>query len=93
MTTLRRSMVPITWVINRLANIATNGDGNGLPRHAFGNAQILRHRRQQAHRQKLNGNQAGDAERHGENRRPVGARNLFGLRSGRGLDMFCHGVT
>ncbi len=49
------------------------GDGNGLPRHAFGNAQVLRHWRQQAHRQKLNGNQAGDAERHGKNRRPVGA--------------------
>ena len=59
-------MVPIACVINRLANIATNAvTGNGLPRHALGNAQILRHRRQQADRQELDGDQAGDAECHG----------------------------
>jgi hypothetical protein len=57
-TTLRRSMAPITWV-NKQAGEHRHkgGHGNRLP--ATGNAEILRHRRQQADRQKLDGNQAG----------------------------------
>jgi hypothetical protein len=71
--------------ISRLVTTANRPEMEiAWPGHAFGRAEVVRDRREQAHRHELGGDQEGDAQRHGADGAPGGAA-ADGVGEGRGV--------